>query len=369
MQFHMAVLAIPVFLALIVLEQVIERAQQRRGLSLEELVSNLGCGIFQQFVQMPIRVVSFAAYVWVYTHLRLVSIPSAPWAWFLCFLTADLMAYWYHRLSHQVAAFWASHEVHHQSEGLDLTVSLRVPALDYYFWVFDLPLALLGFPPAMFLFASALVSIYGFSSHTRMVGTLGPLEGLLVTPSHHRLHHARNPEYLDRNYGKVLILWDRLFGTFVAEGAAPIYGTPIPLKSSNPIWANLRPVVELIRKVRRTRSLTNRLRVLLMPPAWRPADSGRQDPMAEAGALHTGSKTGGGKNPRPYVLGHFLAALLVTIALLNFRSQLPTATLAFCASLLIATIAILGGLLDGRPWARRAEILRVGVLGGLVLLL
>jgi sterol desaturase/sphingolipid hydroxylase (fatty acid hydroxylase superfamily) len=372
MQVNLVVLAIPIFLTLIGIEQLITWRQARRGLSLEDAVSNLGCGMLQQFVQLPIRTASFAAYVWVYGHFRVVELPSNPWTWALCFLGVDFLAYWYHRLSHRVAMLWAAHEVHHQSEGLDLTVSLRVPAFDYYYWAFDLPLAFFGFPPGMFLVASSVVSIYGFSSHTRTIRRLGPLEWLFVTPAHHRLHHARNREYLDRNYSKVLILWDRIFGTFVEEAEEPIYGITTPLRSWNPLWANVHPFAELVRKLRRTRRLADGLRVLIRPPAWSPADADKADegePTRQMDAARADGAAGPLKAPRGYVLAQFLPTMLVTIALLNVRGQLAISTLALGAALVAATMATLGGLLDGRSWARRVEVFRVGVVGGLAVLM
>jgi len=366
MQVSFVVLAIPFFLALIAIEQVITRRQGSRGLSVEDAVSNLGCGIVQQLVQLPVRTASFAAYLWVYGHLRLVSFPSTPWTWGLCFLGADFLAYGYHRMGHRVAVLWAAHEVHHQSEGLDLTVSLRVPALDYYYWAFDLPLALLGFPPGMFLAVSSFVSIYGFSSHTRTIGRLGPLEWLFVTPSHHRLHHASNREYLDRNYGKVLIVWDRIFGTFVKESEEPRYGLTVPLGSWNPLWANARAFVELARRVRSTARLRDRLRGLFLPPGWKPAGAYDSAPTSRPPAATLVPRI---EAPRLYVTAQFLPAVVATIALLNLRRQLATPTFAACAVLVIATLATLGGLLDRRSWAGRAELLRVGVTATLALLI
>ena len=369
MQVNLVVLAIPVFFALIGIEQLITRLQARRGLSLESAVSNLGCGMLQQFVQLPIRTASFATYAWVYGHFRVVSLPSTRWTWVLCFLGADFLAYWYHRMSHRVAMLWAAHEVHHQSEGLDLTVALRVPAFDYYYWAFDLPLALLGFPPGMFLVASSVVSIYGFSSHTCTIRGLGPLEWLFVTPSHHRLHHASNSEYLDRNYGKVLILWDRIFGTFVEQDQEPIYGITVPLRSWNPLWANVHPFAELVRKLRRTQRYADRLRVLVRPPGWSPGEAARKEPTKHPVTASPDRAADSVEAPRLYVLAQFLPTLLVAIALLNVRGQLATPTLALGAALLTATIATLGGLLDVRSWAWRVELLRVGFVAGLALVL
>jgi hypothetical protein len=165
----------------------------------------------------------------------------------------------------------------------------------------------------------------------------------------------------------VLILWDRIFGTFVMESESPAYGTPTPLESANPIWANVRPFVDLIRKAARAPRIADRIRTLIMPPSWKPGDA-----QSAQAALKTSAPVGAPSGhvrevPRLYVLVQFLPTLLATIAVLNVRSQLSTASLILVAALLIGSTATLGGLLDGRPWARRAELVRLGSLWGCAL--
>ena len=140
--------------------------------------------------------------------------------------------------------------------------------------VFSLPLAFIGFPPPMFLVVSAIDTLYQFWIHTRLVGRLGPLEWVLNTPSHHRVHIGRNPRYIDRNHGGTLIVWDRLFGTFAEEREEPVYGITKPLASFNPLWANLHYWVEMWEVARRAARPLDRLRVLWKPPGWRPSDLG-----------------------------------------------------------------------------------------------
>jgi sterol desaturase/sphingolipid hydroxylase (fatty acid hydroxylase superfamily) len=356
MQVDAVVVAIPVFFALIGLEALVGRWLRRGSPPIDDLVGNLGCGVLQQLVQVFLRSTLFAAYFWVYAHHRLFSIPTNPWTWLLCFAGVDFLAYWSHRLGHRVAIFWAVHEVHHQSEDLSLAVSLRVPAFDFYSWALDLPLAFLGFSPSMYLGASAFVSIYGFWTHTRAIGSLGPLDSILVTPFNHRLHHARNPQYLDRNYGHVLVVWDKLLGTFVTESEEPVYGTQEPLRSWNPVWANVRYWTELIAKVRRLPRWTDRLRVLVMPPGWSPRGGPELgDVSCERGALGVGAVK------RAYAVAQFFLALLGTVALLNAQARLGIEALAICAAAVTATVAVSGGMLDGRRWASRLELVRVSL--------
>ena len=153
----------------------------------------------------------------------------------MLFLGVDCAYYWFHRIAHEYNAPWAGHVVHHSSEDYNLAVALRQGTFQGLFsWVFYLPLALLGFPPAWFAAMTSFDLLYQFWIHTRAIGKLGPLEWVLNTPSHHRVHHARNPKYLDKNYAGTLIIWDRMFGTFQAEEEEPVYGLTKPLEQLEP---------------------------------------------------------------------------------------------------------------------------------------
>ena len=269
-------LAIPVFFLLIGVELVAARLLERDSYRLSDSLSDLSCGILQQVLEVFLKTALFAGYAWLYAAHRWLEVPAnAAWAWAACFVGVDFCYYWFHRWSHEVNAGWAAHVVHHQSEEYNLTVALRQgafqPALS---WVFYLPLAVLGFPPAMFLAVSSFNTLYQFWIHTRLVGRLGPLEWVLNTPSHHRVHHARNPEYIDRNHGGTLIVWDRLFGTFGAERQEPVYGITRPLASWNPVWANLHYWAEMWQLARRARRPLDRVRVLWKRPGWRPDELG-----------------------------------------------------------------------------------------------
>ncbi|MFI4946885.1 MAG: sterol desaturase family protein, partial [Burkholderiales bacterium] len=255
-----------------------------------------------------------------------------------------------HRLSHEVNAGWASHVVHHQSEEYNLTVALRQSAIPVS-WVFYLPLALVGFPPQMFLVVSAIDTLYQFWIHTRLVGRLGPLEWVLNTPSHHRVHHGRNPRYIDRNHGGTLIVWDRLFGTFAEEREEPVYGITTPLASFNPLWANLHYWVEMWDVARRTARPLDRLRVLWARPGWRPADLGGplQPPEVDRSSYVRFDVPRAGSR-RLYVLAQLVLVLLAATRVLG-------------AALIAWSVVSFGALLDGRPWAAPLENARLAALG------
>ena len=318
-------------------------------------------------VEVFLKTVLFAGYLVLFERWRLFSIPSASaWAWAVCFLGVDALYYWFHRWSHEANAGWAAHVVHHQSEEMNLAVALRQGAFQAAFsWVFYLPMALLGFPPLMFLAVSSFNTLYQFWIHTRLIGRLGPFEWVLNTPSHHRVHHGRNPEYIDRNHGGTLILWDRLFGTFAAEEEEPVYGITTPLQSWNPLWAQVHYWVELARKARKTGRWRDRFRLFWKPPGWHPEDLGgpvaapevdratlvKYDPPAPRGL-------------RLYVLSQFVLVNAATTAFLFGSARMSGGEQAGAAIAVALSLASLGGLLDRRAWAFRLEVVRVLVLAG-----
>jgi alkylglycerol monooxygenase len=361
------VLAIPVFFALIALELVITRVFEKDYYRLSDSLNDLACGILQQLLEVFVKTALFAGYLFLYERYRAVEISNASLAaWVLCFLGVDFLYYWFHRLSHEVNAFWAAHVVHHQSEDYNLAVALRQGAFQGWFsWFFYLPLALIGFPPLMFLTLSSLNTLYQFWIHTRTIGRLGPLEWVLNTPSNHRVHHGRNPRYIDRNHGGTLIVWDRLFGTYQEEQEEPVYGITNPLRSWNPLWANLHYWVELLEKARRTRRLSDRLRLFVKPPGWQPEDLGgyQQAPEVDAASYRKWD------TPVPRWLGVYafvqFAAVLLAASLLLFRQRtLPAAMLALGAVFIVVSLVALGGLFERKRWAAPLEAARLLALGG-----
>ncbi|WP_194745606.1 sterol desaturase family protein [Thermaurantiacus tibetensis] len=269
-------LAIPLFVALVLLEMV---AVRLRGVGAYEwrdagasLALGLGSTVAGALVAAPVAGVAAFAY-----QFRLFDIPFAWWAFLLAFVADDLAYYWFHRTAHRVRWFWASHVVHHSSQHYNLTTALRQTWTGFVSlsFLFRLPLFLLGFPPEMVVFVAGLNLVYQFFIHTEQVGRLPRLvEAVLNTPSHHRVHHATNPRYLDRNFGGVFIVWDRLFGTFEPERAddRPRYGIIRNLPTLNPLWAAVHEWVALVRDLARARTPGAALGLAFGPPGWKPDD-------------------------------------------------------------------------------------------------
>jgi len=356
------VLAIPVFLLLIAVELVVARIRERDYYRLNDALNDLSCGILQQLLEVFLKTALFAGYVVIYQRSRLftVGMDSVP-AWILCFLGVDFFYYWFHRASHEVNAIWATHVVHHQSEEYNLAVALRQGAFQGAMsWAFYLPLAWAGFPPLMFLTLSSASTLYQFWIHTRAIGRLGVLEHVLNTPSNHRVHHGRNPKYIDRNHGGTLIVWDRLFGTYQAEEEEPVYGITKPLASWNPLWANLHYWIELLDLARRTRGWADRLRLFVKPPGWRPPELGGYQAAPE---VDRASYRKWNVEPAPgmalYVLLQFVPVLVGASFLLFRQGSLGRPLLLAGAAFVVASLMSLGGLLEGKAWAMGSETSRL----------
>jgi hypothetical protein len=251
--------------------------------------------------------------------------------------------------------------VHHSSEDYNLAVALRQGAFQGLFsWVFYLPLALVGFPPSWFAAILSFNLLYQFWIHTRTIKTLGLLEWVLNTPSHHRVHHARNPKYLDKNYAGTLIIWDRMFGTFQAEEEEPVYGLTKPLNSWNPLWANLHVWGDLFRDAWLAPRRLDKVRIWFMPQGWRPEGLPENPPSPEVTprtVIRYDTRV-----PRVldlYALGHFVAVLPMTVGLMAAADSLPRAEVAGGAMLVLWALMNLGGIFDHRRWALLSESLRL----------
>ena len=243
-------LATPVFFLLIALELLVARARGMSGVyRLNDAINSLSLGVMSQVVGLFVRVFNYGVYALVFEHVALGTWPHEWWAWALAIVFYDFCYYWNHRLGHESAVFWASHVVHHQSQRYNLSTALRQTSSGAFLgWIFYLPMAVAGVPPEMFAVAAIVDLLYQYWIHTEVIGKLGWFDRWFASPSNHRVHHAVNDRYIDRNYGGIFMAWDRLFGTFVDETERCVYGTRAPLNSWDPLWANLEVYADLARK-------------------------------------------------------------------------------------------------------------------------
>lgn len=270
MEVNLITLAIPAFLLLIGIEYYLSK---RKGLALyqiDDFANNIHCGILEQVATLPLKGTLMYGYYYLYQHFALLTIsPHSPLSWLILWLGVDFLYYCYHRAAHRNAFLWAGHAVHHQSEYYNLSVALRQGIIQTLTsWVVYLPLAVVGFPVWMFIIIASLNTLYQFWIHTQIIAKLGWIEWLFNTPSHHRVHHGKNPDYIDKNYAGSLIIWDKLFGTFTAENEAAEFGTTDPLDSWNPFYANIKVLLDLWRYTAVMDSLWLRLKTYFMPPEW-----------------------------------------------------------------------------------------------------
>ena len=264
--------AIPAFIALLLGEMWIARMRDRRRFCPRDTLTSLMLGFGSQIAGgltagivflMAVEVGQFAPW----------RIPYAWWAWPLCFLLDDLAYYAFHRSAHRVRWFWASHVVHHSSQHYNLATALRQTWTGFISltFIFRLPLFLLGFPPAMVFFCGGLNLVYQFWIHTETIGRMPRwFEAVMNTPSQHRVHHATNPRYLDHNYAGVFVIWDRMFGTFIAERDEdpPRYGIVKDLGSFNLLWAATHEWIGIARDVKAAPDWRARINYMIKPPGW-----------------------------------------------------------------------------------------------------
>jgi len=269
----------PLFFAVVVAEWLRMRGEKRQGKAVydwrDSVDSMVLGGVYTWLDVVLVLVFVLPAMNWLYVHHRLASIELTPLSFAALYLGVELCYYWFHRASHRIRWFWCAHVVHHGSEHMNFTTAMRQSWL-YSFagnWLFYLPMVWIGFEPKAVLLALSFNLAYQFFVHTQWVGKLHPLIELVFnTPSHHRAHHGRNERYIDKNYGGTLIVFDRLFGTFVEETEAVDYGLVRQVHTHNPLWLTLHEWAAMWRDVMRPGPLSLRLKHIWAPPEWeRPA--------------------------------------------------------------------------------------------------
>ena len=274
--------AIPLFLVLIVLEQWIA---QRKGLEVNrgmDVISSLSSGMTNTLKNLMGLSVVLISYGWLVDHLALTQVTPSWWVYVLAFLGMDFVGYWSHRFDHKINVFWNRHIVHHSSEEFNLSCALRQSisaVVGIYFFLY-VPMALIGIPQEVVAVVAPLHLFAQFWYHTRVIDKMGVLEYILVTPSHHRVHHAINPRYLDKNLSQVFIFWDKLFGTFQEElpEDPPVYGVIKPVGTWNPIWINYMHAWALAKDAWHAHSWWDKVRLWWMPTGWRPSDVAEKYP-------------------------------------------------------------------------------------------
>jgi alkylglycerol monooxygenase len=354
-------LAIPFFFLLIGLELLIAYLQKKQIYRLNDAITDLSCGITSQVWAVFVAVSLASVYLWIFDHYRIYTFSKGSWwPWLIAFVLVDFLYYWWHRLSHEVNFLWAAHIVHHQSEDYNLAVALRqaittsLTTLPFY-----LPLAFLGIPPVVYFVIVQFSTLYQFWIHTQLIKTIGPLEALLNTPAHHRVHHAVNPKYLDKNYAATLILWDKLFGTFEPETEPPVYGLVKPLKSFDPMWSQFHYWFDMAHLAQRATHWSDKLQVLFRSPAWSPRNLPLLPPPEVSPKTFVKFNPQISRGRAWYIFLNFVLVLGGAAAFIFLGAKLSFLLRLSVAALIVLSLWAWGGIFENKTWGLALEALRL----------
>lgn len=360
MQLNYLAFAVPFFLVFMAWEYYYSKRQGKNFFQYAESVANLNVGIAERLLDIFTTGTFFFFFTWVYEHYAIFNIRESWYAWVLLFLSTDLVWYWYHRLAHEINLFWAVHVVHHQSEDFNYTVSARITvfqaAVRCLFWS---ALPLLGFPPLMISVLLLVHGLYPFFIHTRAMGKWGWFEKILVTPTHHGIHHASNAEYLDKNYGDVLIIWDKIFGTFASERSnVPIvYGLTRPLKSHSFLWQHFHFLLEILLNFRHAKGFRSKWKVLFGGPDG--LDT-RFRSILERKFLRVRQCE---QTPtlamRRYITAQTVFSLGLLFIVILFEHYFSSIQLVLFSGFIIVSLVNSGAILDQRRWIFYLEYIRL----------
>ena len=364
-------MAVPFFLLALITELIVDWRKGTHYYRSNDAINSLSAGILSTTLGYFTKFLPLIAWSFVLSNFALIDMPlewfdlspSGLSLWVLAALAWDFCYYWFHRFSHEISVLWAAHAVHHQSEDYNLSTALRQTSTGFLFgWIFYLPLFVIGFPLEVLITVNAINLIYQFWVHTQLVRRLGPLDRILVTPSNHRVHHAQNDRYIDKNYGGIFILWDRLFGTFEDESLDEpvVFGVRKPLANLNPFWANIHVYDYLLFDARKARRWRDKLGIWFRRTGWRPADVEERYPKQRAD-LSTFKKFDPQTSlaERHYVMVQFVLGIVGALLIADLYIQGGALAVLVPCVMLWLQLYTIGLLNEGRPGARRVELLRV----------
>ncbi len=367
-------LAVPFFLLLLILEIGIDRLRKTHFYRLNDAINSLSIGTLSTLFGYFTNLLPIAIYGLALQHLSLFDMPLSWFdfsptgiaLWVLALLAWDFCYYWAHRCGHEISVLWAAHAIHHQSEDYNLSTALRQTSSGFLFgWIFFLPLFVAGFPLEVIIAVNAIDLIYQFWVHTQLIGKLGWYDRVFVSPSNHRVHHAQNARYIDKNYGGVLILWDRVFGTFQEEldDDPVIFGVRKPLSNWNPLWANLQVYAYLLFDARHAARWRDKVAIWFRRTGWRPADVEARypkthHPLPEFRKFDPTMP----ERLRSYVLTQFIVTTAWGLWMGAMYAEHGLGAVLFPGLTLIAALHSFGLLTEWRPSAARFEVIRLGIL-------
>jgi sterol desaturase/sphingolipid hydroxylase (fatty acid hydroxylase superfamily) len=356
------VIAIPVYFLLIGIELIVHRVQSTKSYRLNDAVTNINCGVTSQVSGAFLKVLTIGLYTVIYDQFRLFTVTDGWLTWIMAFVAYDFCYYWAHRMSHEVNLFWGGHSVHHQSEEYNLSVALRQSSTQtIWTFFFYFPMAMAGINPYVLISVSGFNLLYQFWIHTESINRLPKwFEAVMNTPSHHRVHHARNPKYIDKNHAGTFIIWDKLFGTFKEEEEKPTYGITKNLNSWNPVWANVAHYADIWQDLKRIPKWQDKLRFIVKKPGWLPEEmGGYREPYDVDLSSYKKYDVQAAKGLNLYVLLHYVVLLAGTALFLFSLEGMSSLDKVLLASVITVSVVSFGGLFESRVWAFPLELFRL----------
>lgn len=357
-------IAMPAFLLLVLFEKFWGMWKGKDTVPVNDMISSLSSGITnvtKDVLGLSIVVIS---YEWLYSNFALFQIQASWLVYVIAFLALDFAGYWTHRIAHEYNIFWNNHIIHHSSEEFNLACALRqsISSIVKIFAVFLIPAAIFGVPPQVIAIVAPLHLFAQFWYHTRHIGKMGFLEKIIVTPSHHRVHHAINPEYLDKNYGQIFIFWDKWFGTYQEEqdDIPAVYGVTRPVQTWNPIKINFMHLWLLIKDAWRAKKWSDKLKIWFMPLGWRPADVAEKYPVYKIQDVYHFDKYNPflPKGMLIWSFGQLIVLLLLISYLFGNIASIGAPDIFYYGGFVFLTIYAYTELMDRNPNAWAWELLK-----------
>ena len=358
------IIAMPLFLLLVLFEKWYGWRKGNDTVRTMDMISSLSSGVTNSTKDVLGLSLAIISYSWLVENLTIYQVQSSWLLYVIAFLALDFAGYWVHRLAHTVNFFWNNHIVHHSSEEFNLACALR-QSISVYFRIYAfllIPAALFGVPQQVIAVVAPLHLFAQFWYHTQHIHKMGWLEYIIVTPAHHRVHHAINPEYLDKNYGQIFIFWDRMFGTFQEESPSipAVYGVTRPVRTWNPIKINFMHLWLLMQDAWHTKSWKDKLRVWLMPLGWRPADVAEKYPVYKIEDVYHFEKydTPAPKGMMIYLWIQLFCLLLIVSYLFGNVASIGLTNMMYYGLFIFAQVYALTEFMDRNPRALIYEIVK-----------
>ena len=364
--------AIPSFLVLVVIEIVYGHLTNKQTYTLMDTLSSLSSGMTNTLKETLGLALVIISYPFILKNIALIELESSSALYFIAFICIDFASYWNHRLNHKINIFWNRHVIHHSSEEFNLACALRqsISSIFGFGALFLIPAAILGVPPKVISILAPLHLFGQFWYHTRHIGKLGWLEYILVTPSQHRVHHAINPIYIDKNLSAIFCIWDRLFGTFQEElnDEPPVYGVLKPVQTWNPIWINFQHFWAILIDAWYAKNWIDKLKVWFMPTGWRPKDVQERFPRTIIENVHSHKKYNPEYSFAQKAIGifHFIVINLMILYFLSNFVEISNSLRLGLGFLIFGCIFSFTSLMDLHSWAIKFQIAWASI--GLIIL-